>query len=174
MSNAKVSRAEAGKLRSLTLVDAVVLADAVGLDLSCKTYPGREPTRDAGQARKLQAFLSHVGKPLRYGLEIGLPARDGVTERRAWDAMLFASDGETGVEVEMRLYDLQAQTRRILLKWRDSGVDRLLLVVSDTPANQRVIRTFPEYFREIPRLRTASVLRLLERGERPQTGFVLL
>ncbi|MGI8928550.1 MAG: hypothetical protein ACR2H0_03655 [Candidatus Limnocylindrales bacterium] len=41
--------------------------------------------------------------------------------------------------MEQRLYDVQAQTRRILLKWRDSGVERLLLVLADTRVNRRVL-----------------------------------
>lgn len=144
MSHAKVSRIEAGGSPSLSLLDAVLLADAVGLDLSVKAYPGRTPTRDAGHARRLQSVLAHVGPPLRYRTEALLPARDGVPERRAWDALLFDAGGQTGVELEQRLYDVQSQTRRILLKWRDSGAERLLLVVADTRTNRRVLAEFAD------------------------------
>lgn len=174
MSNAKLSRIETGRLRSLTLVDAVMVADAVGLDLSCKTYPGRPPTRDAGHARKLGELLAHVRPPLRYSLEVALPSRSDGMEQRAWDAMLFAADGETGIELEMRLYDVQAQLRRLFLKRRDARVDRVLLLIADTNTNRRVLREFPEYFRELPRLRTATVLNQLERGVRPPSGLMLL
>ena len=175
-SAAKVCRIEAGQPGPLTLVDAVVLADAVGLELSIKAYPGRSPTRDAPQAQRLHRFLSHVRRPLDYRLEVPLPARDGVIERRAWDALLTEpgpQGGETGLELEQRLYDVQAQTRRVLLKWRDSRVERLLLVVADTRGNRRVIDEFPAYFRHLPRLKTANALALLEAGVRPPTGFVL-
>jgi len=174
MSASKVSRIEHGLLRGLSLVDAVVLADSVGLDVSVKAYPGRLPTRDAGHAKRLHKLLSHVRPPLRFGTEVQLPPRDGVPEQRAWDAMLYAPDGETGVELEQRLYDVQAQTRRIRLKWRDSGVQRLLLVIADTEANRRALRLFPEYFADLPRLRTATVLSLLDAGNRPPTGVMLL
>lgn len=173
MSHAKVSRIESGKSPGLALVDAVLLAEAVGLDLSVKTYPGRSPTRDAAHARRLQALLAHVGQPLRYRTEVPLPAREGAPERRAWDALIRDSDGETGVELEQRLYDVQSQTRRILLKWRDSGAERLLLVLADTRTNRRVLAEFPDYFQALPRLRTSSVLRLLEAGRRPPTGLIL-
>src|SRR4051794_38912618 len=162
-STTKLSRAEAAKLRSLTVFDAVVLADAVGLDLSMKAYPGRTPTRDAAHAAKLHALLAHVSVPLRYRLEVPLPFREGAPEQRAWDAMLYAGDGETGVELEMRLYDLQAQIRRIHLKWRDSGAQRLLLLISDSHANRRALRTYPSYLNDLPRLKTAGVLALLKR-----------
>jgi transcriptional regulator with XRE-family HTH domain len=173
-STSKLSRLEAAKLASLSIVDAVLLADAVGLDFSFKAYPGRRPTRDAAHARKLTGFLSYVGKPLRYGLEVLLPPRDGVPEQRAWDAMIFGADGETGVELEMRLYDIQAQTRRIFMKWRDSGAERLLLLINDTSANRRVLRTYPDYFKDLPRLKTAAVLATLANGERPETGYLLV
>ncbi|MGI8928551.1 MAG: helix-turn-helix domain-containing protein [Candidatus Limnocylindrales bacterium] len=84
MSHAKVSRIEAGLSQRLALVDAVLLAHAVGLDLSAKTYPGRSQTREAAHARRLQSFLAHVGQPLRHRTEVLLPARDGIPERRAW------------------------------------------------------------------------------------------
>ena len=174
LSQPVISRIERGGFSSVSLDKLFVVADAVGLDLSIKAYPGRNPTRDAAHARKLSAFLACVAPPLRYATEVALPAREGATEQRAWDAMLFARDGETGVELEMRLYDVQAQARRILLKWRDSGADRLLLLVNDSHSNRRVLRSFPEYFAALPRLRTASVLRSLANGERPPTGLVLV
>ena len=96
-SNAKVSRIEAGSARGVALLDAVVLADTVGLDLSIKTYPGRRPTRDAPQARRLQALLAHVGRPIQYRVEALLPARNGTYEQRAWDALLTDPTGETGL-----------------------------------------------------------------------------
>ena len=169
-----VSRIETGQLAQLSIAEALVVADAVGLDLSVRAYPGRRPTRDAAHAKKLHELLGHVGAPLKYRLEAPLPPREGVPEQRAWDALIGAPDGETGVELEMRLYDLQAQTRRILLKWRDSGAQRLLLLISDTQANRRSLRTFPAYFAVLPRLKTAALLATLQSGTRPETGYALI
>jgi transcriptional regulator with XRE-family HTH domain len=174
VSRSNVSRVEAARLRNLSIIEAILVADAVGLDVSFKAYPGRRPTRDAAHARKLTKFVGHVRKPLRYGLEVLLPPRDRVPEQRAWDAMIFGPDGDTGIELEMRLYDVQAQTRRISMKWRDSGADRLLLLINDTESNRRVLRTYPEYFQDLPRLRTANVLTQLETGQRAPTGHVLI
>jgi transcriptional regulator with XRE-family HTH domain len=173
LSRSTVSRIEAAKLLHVSVLEAVVLADAVGLDVSFKAYPGRSPTRDTAQAKRLQSLLGHVGRPLRHATEVPLPRREGAPEQRAWDAMLYAPDGETGVELEQRLYDIQAQMRRILLKWRDSGAERLLLVIADTDANRRVLRTFPEYFSSLPRLKRSTVIAQLEAGVRPETGYVL-
>ena len=116
---------------------------------------------------------AHVAPPLRYGLEVLLPPSEAVPEQRAWDAMIFGPDGDTGVELEMRLYDLQAQTRRILLKWRDSGTQRLPLLINDSRANRRILRTYPDYLDELPRLNEAALLGQLERGVLPETGYVL-
>jgi len=173
MSDSKVARIEAGQSQRLAVVDAVVLADAVGLDLAVRAYPGRGPTRDAAHARRLQSLLNHVGHPLQSRTEAPLPARAGIPERRAWDALIRDSEGETGVELEQRLYDVQSQTRRIFLKWRDGGAERLLLVVADTRGNRRVLQEFPDYFSDLPRLKTAHVLRMLEAGRRPPTGLIL-
>jgi hypothetical protein len=42
-------------------------------------------------------------------------------------------------EVESRISDAQAQIRKLTLKMRDAGIDDVLLVVADTPANRRAI-----------------------------------
>jgi hypothetical protein len=44
------------------------------------------------------------------------------------------------VEAETRLRDLQALDRRLALKERDGGMDRLILLVLDSRANRDVIR----------------------------------
>jgi len=74
----------------------------------------------------------------------------------------------------MRPYDVQAQTRRIFTKWRDSGAARLVLLFSDTQVNRRVLRTFPDYFKDLPRLKRATVIAALEGGKRPPTGLMLV
>jgi hypothetical protein len=174
MSHSTVSRFERGLLPHLTIVDAIVLADAVGLDLSIRTYPGRQPTRDAGHGRRLSRFLSHTSPTLQKRTEVLLPAlANGTRERRAWDATIADQSGVTGVELEQRLYDVQAQTRRVLLKWRDSGADDLLLIVANTVTNRRVLKEFAEYFSDLPRQRTAAVLADLSDGRRPRTGLIL-
>jgi transcriptional regulator with XRE-family HTH domain len=173
ISRSNVSRIESAHLLKLSIREAILLADAVGLNLSIKAYPGREPTRDAGHARRLKALLANVTSPLGVRLEVPLPPRAGALEQRAWDALISATDGETGVELEIRLHDMQSQTRRILLKWRDSGVERLLLVIADSDANRRAIRLYPDYLSALRRLRRADVVAALKAGRRPPTGYVL-
>ena len=174
MPASKLSRMERAKLPSLTLNDASIVASAVGLDLSVKTYPGGTPIRDTANARRLQVLLKHVGRPLRSRTEVALPDRDGLPDQRSWDATISDHDDEMGVEVEIKLYDAQAQTRRIHLKWRDSRLARLLVVVADTKANRRVLREFEEYFADLPRLNTKLVLAQLQEGVLPPSGLLVL
>ena len=69
-------------------------------------------------------------------------------DQRAWDAVITtvaqAGDGRPrrcliGVEAETRLRDLQALQRRLALKRRDGGVDRVILLVADTRSNRAIL-----------------------------------
>lgn len=174
MPASKLSRIESAKLPSLSLIDAAILASAVGLDLSVRTYPGGAPIRDTAHARRLQVLLKHVGRPLRFRTEVALPDRDGLPDQRSWDATISDDADDMGVEVEIKLYDAQAQTRRIHLKWRDGRLTGLLLVVADTKSNRRVLREFEDYFADLPRLNTKWVLAQLQGGALPPSGLVVL
>jgi transcriptional regulator with XRE-family HTH domain len=173
MPASKLSRIERARLPSLSLLDAAVLANAVGLDFTARTYPGGSAIRDAGQARRMAALLRFAAIPLRNRTEVPLPSRDGAPEQRSWDATISDPSETMGVELEAKLYDAQAQTRRIHLKWRDSGLERMLLVVADTKGNRRVLREFGEYFDAWPRLRTHDCLATLANGRLPPTGLIL-
>jgi hypothetical protein len=80
----------------------------------------------------------------------------------------------TAVEFEARLYDIQAQIRRWLLKWRDDPVDQLLIVAADTRHNRHVLAEFTDLLVDFPRLSTADVLGQLRAGQHPPTGLILL
>lgn len=172
MPASKISRIELAKLPSLSFVDAAIEASAVGLDLSARTYPGGSPIRDTAHGRRLQFLLNHVARPLRWRTEVPLPTRNGLPDQRSWDATIIDGVAEMDVELEMKLYDAQAQTRRIHLKWRDSGLDRLLLVVADTKHNRRVVKGFAAYFADLPRLKTSDVLASLASGRLPPPGMI--
>jgi len=174
VSAPKISRIEAGKLTSLTLTDATRVAGAVGLDLVIKAYPGGRRPSDKARSQRLLGVLRHVADPLSYRTEVPLPPTKEYSEQRAWDGMLFGRGERTAIEVEMRLYDLQAQIRRFGLKRRDDPPDRFLLVVADTRANRRVLREFEGPLAELPRLRTSRVLGELRAGNDPPTGLILI
>ena len=173
MSQAKLSRIEAGALRSLSFIDAARVAKAVGLDLSVKAYPSERRPRDAGQMRRLVALLSYVSAPLRFRTEVPLPSDGPFPDQRAWDALIDGDGEETAVELEVSLYDIQAQTRRIFLKQRDGKPDHLLIVVADTRSNRRVLALSADVLQGFPILRRRDVIQALSDGKHPPTGLVL-
>jgi transcriptional regulator with XRE-family HTH domain len=174
ISGSKVSRIEAAKLPRLSLVDAFGVAAVVGLDVSLRTYPGGNAIRDTAQARRLQKLLAVVAAPLQSRAEAPLPATTDVPEQRAWDATVEGAGAVTAIELEMRLYDLQAQQRRLALKVRDGAPGRIVLVVADTHANRRILREHPEAFGWLPRLPARVVLDELRAGRHPPSALILL
>lgn len=173
MERHKYGRIEAGKQAS-TIPELEAIAAVLGLELSIRLYPAGPAVRDAGQATRLTRFLSHVRAPLRYRVEVGLPAREGAFEQRAWDAVLIGHGERTACELEMRLRDVQAMRRRHDLKRRDDPTEHFLLLIADTRHNRRVVAEYAELFQDLPRLRPADVLRALEAGHHPPTGLLFV
>lgn len=174
MSADKIWKVEHERLPSLSIVEACEIGALLGLDVSVRAYPNGARLRDAGQAPRLLRLLSNVGAPLGYRTDVPLPRRDDGQELRAWDAVIYGRDERTAVELESRLMDVQATTRRHNLKRRDDPVDHFLLVVADTKHNRRVLAEFADLLADLPRLRTANVLAALRAGRHPGTGLILL
>ena len=63
----------------------------------------------------------------------------GQGDLRAWDAVLVRGTVRIGIEAETRLGDVQALLRRIELKCRDSGIERVIIVAADTRANRAAV-----------------------------------
>ena len=175
LSGSQISRIERAKLPSLSIVQTSRTASVLGLDLRFNAYPGAEPLRDAAHAERLRRLLSHVRAPLRYRVDVPLPRReDGPPELRGWDAVLYGHGRRTGVEMEMRVRDLQAMIRRHAMKRRDDPVDGFLLVLAETHNNRRVLRENLALFPDLPRLRTSRVLASMSEGEHPPSGIITL
>ena len=115
-----------------------------------------------------------VGSPLRARTEVGLPRVGDHPEQRAWDLAITGEAKRTGMEFEARLYDAQNQVRRHNLKRQDDPVDSFVLVVADTERNREALRLYPDVFSDLPRLRSADVLKALRAGKHPPTGYMLL
>ena len=69
--------------------------------------------------------------------EVPLPT---ASDRRAWDAVIAGPGWLLPVEAETRPGDLQALERRLTLKLRDAGFDRVLLVLSQSRHNRDFVR----------------------------------
>ncbi|CAN5607793.1 hypothetical protein BH23CHL7_BH23CHL7_12630 [soil metagenome] len=147
----------------------------LGLDVAVKAFEGGPPIRDAGQSRQLKELLKWIGAPLVYRAETPLPRRGDLLEYRRWDLTLDGHGERSAVEFESRLCDIQLQLGRWRRKQRDDPVCSLLIVVAATRANRRVLADMGDsLIADFPRLRTASVRRLLRAGRHPPTGLILL
>lgn len=174
VSRPRYSKIERAKAPTLTVLEAARIAEVLGLSLSMRLFPDSDPLRDAAQVRLLHKLLGHARPPLRSRTEVPLPQADGRLERRAWDAVLWGGGRRTMIEVETRLYDLQATERRLALKRRDDPGDGFLLVVGASRANRRALRLHPAAWPDLERLKAGAVCRLLESGDHPPTGLMLL
>jgi len=166
------SRIERGVRPQVDFMALARIAAVLGLDIVVKTYPAGRPIRDAGHAKRLAALVGTIRAPLRARLEVPLPRTEERPEYRAWDAVVWGNGQRTAIELETRLYDVQAQLRAINLKRRDDPPDRFLLVLADTRTNRRIVADYPELFAELPRVRKARVVAALGAGVHPPSGVM--
>lgn len=170
-SKAFLSRLERGEAPGVSVRAFAVVFAVVGMRLSARPYPEGPPLRDAGQARLLARFKAELARAIRLHTEV--PLR-GQGELRAWDGELEVGGATCKLEAETALYDLQAIDRRIALKMADDDVDRVLLLVSDTHRNRRVLREFRSLVEQRYPLTTRAIMRELRAGRLPkQSGIVL-
>jgi transcriptional regulator with XRE-family HTH domain len=138
VSHATVSRVELGRASSANLVVLARIASVLGLDLSARVYPVGPPVRDAAHLALVARFTARLHRSSHVRTEVPLP---GTNDPRAWDMVIFGAGPPIAVEAETRLGDMQALERRLALKQRDSGLERVLIVVADTRGNRVVLRT---------------------------------
>jgi transcriptional regulator with XRE-family HTH domain len=170
-SRSKLWRLENGKTTKLDLVAAAQLCQVLGLDLSLKTYPTGAPVRDAGHIRVMDR-MAHETPKIRWSREHTLPI---VGDLRAWDMFARVEDVSIGVTAETKFRDEQSLLRRERTKMRDSGVERMILLLSDTRANRAVLAEIRESLREEFPLDTREVLTALRGGRDPgASGIVVL
>lgn len=145
LTQSQVSLIERGRYPGVTIDALTRLATVLGLDLSARLFPAGEPIRDAAHAALLERFRKVVGERWRWAAEVPLPIPG---DRRAWDRVLQGDVG-IGVEAETKPTDLQELQRRLALKKRDGGVDRLILILPNSEWSRRLLRlndlesTFP-------------------------------
>ena len=169
LSQPAVSRVERA-LHGPGLEALAVLAAVLGFRLSVKLYPSGSPVRDIAQLRLLERFRERLSADWRWATEVlvGPPG-----DLRASDVRL-AGPGTIGIDAETRLHDLQALQRRCEAKGRDSGVDRVVLLVAETRHNRRVLREHREALRSTFALDTKAVLGALRVGELPVAGGIVV
>jgi len=140
--------------------------------LSARPYPEGPPIRDVAHARLLARFRAQLPPGVRFRTEV--PLRQD-RDQRAWDGEIQAADGTCKLEAETALRDLQATDRKIALKMADDRVERVILIVSDTRGNRRVLREHRELIRDRYALDTTAVMRAIRTGRIPErSGIAVL
>jgi hypothetical protein len=160
-------------MRRATVDDLTRAARAVGLRCSVRCYPSEVRVHDAGQLAVLERLERLLASTLRMRREVVLP-RD--RDLRAWDARVTDGSGHAcSVDAEARVGDIQALTRRTLLKQRDdpdAGV--VILVLNRTAHNRAVLREHREALRADFPLDGGAIARHLRRGEIPPARGIIL
>jgi transcriptional regulator with XRE-family HTH domain len=171
ISHSQISRIERGLLRHVPYETIAILGATLGLDVPLRAFPNGDPVRDAGQLALLKRFRALLPASLRHRTEvpIGPPG-----DLRAWDDVIDAPGWTLPVEAESRIHDVQALQRKLTLKCRDGGVDRMLLVVADTRHNRHVLRLAADDFGAAFPLRGREALGELRAGRRPSSSAIVL
>lgn len=152
-----------GEARALTIDLAARIAPVVGMQLAASLFLNGDPVRDRAQVRLLARFRERLHASLSWHTEVPMPIAGDL---RAADGVIESGLGTILVEAETRLTDLQAVERKALLKKRDLGGDRLILLVAETPNNRRVLELHPDLRERFP-IGTRRALTALARGEDP-------
>lgn len=169
VSQAQISLIERGDYPTVSILTLARFAAAVGLELSIKGFPVGQPIRDTAHATLLDRFKEAVGTGWRFAAEVPLPIAG---DKRAWDRLMEGFGLMFGVEGEMHPTDMQELGRRLALKKRDGGVDRVILVMPDSKWCRQLLEynelgvTFP--------IRSAAALDALRNGRDPGGDAVVL
>jgi transcriptional regulator with XRE-family HTH domain len=170
LSSSEMSRIEQGGSPWLDIVTASRICAVVGLDLSVRAYPGPNPVRDAAHVRLIAAFRARLGASLIVRTEVPIGRE---RDLRAWDVTTTDLRATAAAEFETRLTDAQALTRRVTLKCRDSGINIVILVLSDTANNRDAVASARAYLRPLFPLDSSAILRALAAGRVPDAGGIL-
>lgn len=146
------------------------VASVLGLDMGLRAYPGGSPLRDAGHLRLLHRLRARLGDG-GWTYDVPFPIAGDL---RAWDAVRRVGNARVAFEAEVRLVDIQALIRRVLLKKRDGGVDRLVMVVADTRSNRAAVREAEDILRSVFPVPARIAMDALARGIDPGGDALIL
>jgi transcriptional regulator with XRE-family HTH domain len=170
ISHSGVSRIERALAPNVPLGRIDTLAAVVGMELSVRLYPAGRPLRDEGQLALLERLRGRLAPGLSWRAESPIPI---VGDLRAWDASIEGVGWVTFVDAETRIRDVQALQRRTALKARDTGTDRVILLIADTRTNRAVLGSLRGSLIDNARPGPA-ILAALESGRDPGGSGVLL
>jgi hypothetical protein len=169
VSQGQISRIERGRATT-DLVVLAMFAAVVGLTLRARLFPAGPPVRDVAHARLLARLQRRLPERSRWRSEVPLPLPG---DQRGIDAMIVEPGINAGFELEVRLLDAQAVSRRASLKQRDAGLACMVLVLADTAANRAAVAAADATLRAVFPLDGRSVLQSLRTGRAPPAGGIL-
>jgi transcriptional regulator with XRE-family HTH domain len=164
ISKSEVSRREHGHVRTLNVVQLSRHAAVVGLNCAVNLYPAVRRPLDRPQLELIGRLRDRIRPAWGWTYEVPIPIAGDL---RAGDAVIQSPACRCLVEAITRFVDYQAQVRAAHLKQRDLGVDRLMLLVSDTAGNRAAIRAAGPILRETFPVATRQALRLMAAGQDP-------
>ena len=174
----RCSQAELWRRERLARIDRIPfvalaeMASLLGYDISAALHALGDPIRDRGHQELLKRFRATLAATIRVAAEAPLP---NLGDRRSWDLLLRCATQLIGVEAETRIRDIQLLVRRIRERERDGGVDEIVLVLSESVVNRRLLPELLEAlgarFTTPPR----ALLKALRAGKPlPGSGVILL
>jgi transcriptional regulator with XRE-family HTH domain len=167
-----LSRVERGSMRSVTVEDLVVVGAAAGLKVWIAAYAAERAIVDAPQILLLRRLRGRIGEHWAWQFEVVLPAAG---DQRAADAVIRRGSTTIMIEAFTRLADAQAQLRRVHVKARDLGIERVVVVVAATNANRRALASAADVLAASFPLSTRPTLAALAAGRDPgANGLVLI
>jgi transcriptional regulator with XRE-family HTH domain len=171
-SKPRISLLERGMVRTVTFRQLARLAGAVGLKVYVRAYPLSRRPLDAPQLELFGRLRARADLSWRWETEVPMPLAGDL---RAADARAtLGSSCSIVCELWNRLADWQAQSRSALLKQRDLGATRLLVVLRDTRANRVALRLAdPASMATFP-VSPRTALRALASGRDPGGNAVVL
>jgi transcriptional regulator with XRE-family HTH domain len=171
LSGAEIGRIERAQAPWLSVENACRVFAAVGLDLSVRGFAAAGLIRDSIHDQLLTKLETMIGPVFRPRREWPIPIPG---DPRAIDLVLYGLARLIAVEAETFLDDLQNLQRRLELKRRDSGIERMILLIRDTERNRDIVRSSTSLRAAFP-LGTRAVLSALRAGRDPgANGIVFL
>jgi transcriptional regulator with XRE-family HTH domain len=156
----------------ISLVQIAQIASLLGLELGAALYPLGDPIRDAGHQALIKRFRALLASTIQVRAEAPFP---NFGDRRSWDLFLHVESQRIGVEAETRIRDEQLLVRRMRERDAYGGTDEVLLVLSESAVNRRLL---PDLLEALgPRFATAprALLGALRMGKPiPGSGVVLV
>lgn len=179
MSHSAIARRERGEVEGFSIDRAVVIGTVLGLDVRVLVYPTGSPVRDAPHLALIARFRQRVSTRVRFRTEVPVPIPGDLRSADAVIDRFLAAPGSLDdartvmVEAETRVDDVQALVRRIRIKQRDLGADRVILLLSDTRHHRMLVRDHPDLLKEFP-VAARACLRALGAGRDPGGDAILL